>query len=104
MTIEHQLRQAAETEIVKAMGSETIIEADVLCAAEGALAALSTLLGENDWFFGYRRPAMFDASVFAYTHLLLDDGMGWEANRLGHAVQRYGNLVSHRNRIVDMYY
>lgn len=104
MTIAHQLRQAAETEITKATGSSMIIEEDMIRVAEEAIAALSTLLGSGKWFFGEDVPGLFDASVFAYTHLLLDDRLGFTENQMGKMVKRHENLVQHQNRIVEMYY
>lgn len=104
LTIGHQLRQAAETEIVKATGSHTIIETDIIRAADEALAALSALLAEQEWFFGLQKPGLFDASAFAYTHLLLDEAMHWDHNQLGEALQKHGNLVQHHHRIAEMYY
>ena len=55
-------------------------------------------------------PSLFDASVFAYTHLILDsvhDGeevMQWQVNSLKSILCRYENLVNHRKRILEMYY
>lgn len=72
--------------------------------AKDALAALSTLLGSGDYFFGAAKPALFDASVFAYTHLLLDDGLGWKTNELGNALSTFENLVEHRERILKLYF
>lgn len=80
------------------------IDADSLYAeAERALEALSTVLARNEWFFGRAAPGLFDASVFAYTHLLLDSNMGWKEDRLVKAVQKWENLVQHRERILDEY-
>jgi metaxin len=64
------------------------------------------LLGKDDWFFGARNPALFDASVFAYTHLLLDDGLGkgWVDARLRDALKERKRLVTHRDRILATYF
>lgn len=72
--------------------------------AEDAFASLSTLLGGDQWFFAQQAPGLFDAAVFAYTHLLLDDEMGWQENRLGEGLQKFENLVQHRNRIAELYH
>ena len=104
LTIAHQLREAAETEVVKSSASHTIVEADVVRAADEAFAALSTLLADHEWFFGRDQPDLFDASVFAYTHLLLDEQLGWIENGLGERLRAYPNLVHHRQRIMEMYY
>jgi len=98
----HTLRAAAEAELLK---NTSIIDTDDLYSeADKAFEALSTLLGEDSWFFGNDRPALFDASVFAYTHLLLDDGLGWEEKKLPQALKRRENLVQHRERLLVRYY
>lgn len=72
--------------------------------AEEAISALSELLGDDEWFFALANPGMLDASVFAYTHLLLDMGLGWAENRLGQSLMRYGNLARHQQRIAEVYF
>ncbi|KAK5165303.1 hypothetical protein LTR04_001427 [Oleoguttula sp. CCFEE 6159] len=106
MTIAHQLRAAAEAELLKHSPSASkIIDAEALCQeAEEAFKALSTLLGEHEWFFGVEKPGMFDAGVFAYTHLLLDETLGWRENRLGVFVGSLENLVRHREGILREYF
>ena len=104
MTTAYQLRRAAEHEIVKASASSHTSVKDILHDASEALSALSTLLGEDQWFFGSERAALFDASVFAYTHLLLEDGLEWKDNQLREQIEKYGNLVQHRRRILELYY
>ncbi|KAI9643905.1 hypothetical protein NHQ30_007256 [Ciborinia camelliae] len=103
----HQLRSAAETELRKS--AEVIDEEMIYREADRAWEALSQLLGEEKWFGG-EGPALFDASVFAYTWLLGDEGLEWgkgngkgDANgrdrRLAEGVGRWGNLVRHRERV-----
>jgi len=105
MTIAYQLRRAAETELVKASASNVLVEDDIMKDAEEAFEALASLLGEDDqWFFGQEKPGLFDASVFAYTHLLLDEAMRWQENRLGSMLEKYENLVKHQERVVEMYF
>ncbi|KAK4546887.1 hypothetical protein LTR36_001619 [Oleoguttula mirabilis] len=104
MTIAYQLRQAAETELVKSSASDRLVEDDIMRDAEGAFEALATLLGEDEWFFGQEQPGLFDASVFAYTHLLLDDGMPWQENKLAEMARRHGSLVRHQERIAMLYF
>lgn len=72
--------------------------------AQNAFAALSTLLGESEYFFGAGKPSLFDASVFSYTHLLLDEGMGWKEDRMTRGLEKYHNLVQHRERILVVYF
>lgn len=68
-----------------------------------ALSALSELLGKDEWFFGQPQPSMLDASIFAYTHLILD-GLRWCKNELAIQVLRHQNLVDHRDRITVLYF
>jgi metaxin len=99
LTIARELRLAAEQELLK---FSTVINAETLYnQAEEAFAALETLLGNDDWFFGASGPSLFDASVFAYTHLLLDDalGKGWLDTRLRDALMTRKRLIAHRDRI-----
>lgn len=72
--------------------------------AQNAFAALSTLLDEDDFFFGAGEPSLFDASVFSYTHLLLDEGMGWKEDRMIRGLKIHHNLVQHRERIFEDYF
>ena len=102
LTIAHDLRRAAEQELLK---FSAVIHAESLYKeAEDAFAALETLLGSDKWFFGASNPSLFDASVFAYTHLLLDDKMDWSETRLPDSLSRHKSLVEHRDRIVSSYY
>jgi metaxin len=79
---------------------------DLYRQAEEAFAALEMALGSDEWFFGARRPGLFDASVFAYTHLLLDEelGRGWVDTTMCDAVRARKNLVRHRERILAEYF
>jgi metaxin len=102
MALSYQLRDAATQEIVK---TTPVVKAeDILDEAVEAFKALSTLLGEETWFFESERPTLFDACVFAYTHLLLDEDMGWKLNPLGERLAGFANLVGHRERILGEYY
>ena len=79
-----------------------MIDADALYRdSDKALEALSKLLGDDEFFFGERRPGLFDASVFAYTHIFLDESLDWKQKRLQEALEQFGNLVEHRKRIVE---
>jgi metaxin len=102
--IAQQLQAAAETEVIKARQKNAVSLLDVSRDAEEAFLAFSSLLGDDSWFFGNDRPGMFDASVFAYTHLLLDENLGWVHNPAGEIVKRHENLARHRDRILDMYF
>ncbi|KAK2625611.1 hypothetical protein QTJ16_004923 [Diplocarpon rosae] len=101
-SISHQLQAAAAAELLK---HTAVIDSDDLYKeADRAFEALSILLGEDAWFFGNEKPALFDASVFAYTHLLLDDGLGWKEQKLRRALRARDNLVQHRERLCVRYY
>ncbi|KAF3912590.1 Metaxin-3 [Orbilia brochopaga] len=71
--------------------------------ADEAWAALSTLLGTDRWFFGARDAGLFDASVFAYVHLILaaesDSGSSSIVAELVAGVRRHNNLLEHEARI-----
>lgn len=63
-----------------ALGGRTALDPEKVYAdARRAMEALETLLatqnteGRRAWFFGAARPSLFDAHVFSYTHLILDD-------------------------------
>ncbi|KAL4943575.1 hypothetical protein BDV06DRAFT_189650 [Aspergillus oleicola] len=96
-----QLQQAAREELLK---SSAYIDVSALEAeAAEAFEALSTLLGDQTHFFGRPNPGLFDASVFAYTHLILDQNMGWKYNSLGQLLAQHDNLVQHRNRLLQYF-
>ncbi|PWY77505.1 mitochondrial outer membrane protein [Aspergillus heteromorphus CBS 117.55] len=100
-TLSVQLQQAARTEILK---TASYVDVGALEAeASDAFEALSTLLGDNTHFFDRPNPGLFDASVFAYTHLILDEGLGWKRNRLGQLLRRHENLVQHRERLLKFF-
>lgn len=104
LAIGHQLAKAATDELVKSSNSNTISEEGIMQSAYDAFEALSDLLDADEWFFGLQTPSIFDASVFAYTHLILDSKMHWEDNRLEALLMHYGNLVQHRYRMLEMYF
>ena len=97
-----QLRSAAQDELLKT--SALIDPGELYRRAEEAFNALATLLGDGEYFFGAGQPGLFDASLFAYTHLLLDQGLGWQATNLMDALAKHDNLVEHRNRLLKQYF
>lgn len=104
LTIARELRLAAEKELLK---FSAIVSAETLYSqAEEAFTALDSLLGDDTWFFGAERPGLFDASVFAYTHLLLDDklGKGWLDTRLRDTLMSRQRLIAHRTKILESYF
>lgn len=94
-----QLQQAARDELLKV--SQYIDANDLIAEAGNAFEALSTLLGDNEYFFGRPKPGLFDAEVFAYTHPILDDGMGWKHNAMGQLLKKHENLVQHRETLLS---
>ncbi|KAG9191045.1 hypothetical protein G6011_09133 [Alternaria panax] len=104
LAISRDLRLAAETELLKF--SSIINDETLYNQADEAFATLEALLGKDDWFFGAQRPGLFDASVFAYTHLLLDAGLGkgWVDTRLRDALMARRRLVTHRDRVLARYF
>jgi metaxin len=104
LAISHQLREAAEKELAKTSYSSTISQEDTMREAAKACSAFSELLGEDQWFFGQKQPSMFDASIFAYTHLILDEDLQWGENELGRQVSQHQNLVAHRDRIMNQFF
>ncbi|KAM5472316.1 hypothetical protein MauCBS54593_002907 [Microsporum audouinii] len=102
MALAYQLREAARSQLQRA--SPYIDADDLLAEAKSAFCALSVVLGNDDFFFGRAKPGLFDASVFAYTHLILDQTLGWQRNPLATYLSRHENLVQHRQRLLDTYF
>ena len=98
----YQLKSAARDELLKPYA--TIDAHDIYTRAGKAFESLSALLGDDDYFFGIAEPSLFDASVFAYTHLLLDERMRWKHESLGQALESNNNLVDHRNRVLERFF
>jgi metaxin len=108
-----QLRAAAEDEILASGGGYTapLIDVEGLYAdAKAALEALNALLAGRQWFFCDERggsesgPTEFDAAVFAYTDVLLNEELGWRDTRLGDLARGCDGLVKHRRRILTRYW
>ncbi|KAI0856421.1 hypothetical protein F4860DRAFT_403147 [Xylaria cubensis] len=97
--IRYQLRHAAELEILRSTSRDAIDAAALYKGAKEAFHALDAVLGDEKWFFGSEVPALFDATVFSYTHLILHDGLTWKNQRLKEILKEYPRLVNHRNRI-----
>ncbi|GME37945.1 hypothetical protein GTA08_BOTSDO03800 [Neofusicoccum parvum] len=104
--VARQLRAAARAELLK---HAAVVDAETVYAeAEDGLRALESALGADRWFFGAHRPGLFDAAVFAYTHLLLAPDLGgaggWAKSRLGDAVRARQRLVRHQERVFEAYF
>jgi metaxin len=97
-----QLRSAARDELLK---SYSLIDgSDLYEHAAHAFRSLSVFLGDDNHFFGSSSPGLFDASVFAYTHLLLDESMNWTNTVLIDLLREHENLVEHRERLLSTYF
>ncbi|KAI4262487.1 MAG: hypothetical protein L6R42_002340 [Xanthoria sp. 1 TBL-2021] len=108
LALSHSLQTAALEELTKASTSSVIDLSALYRESDNAFSALSELLGGDDWFFGEAEPGLFDAGVFAYTHLLCDENMGWKPDeeRLGNSLRegKWKNLVEHERRVFDRCY
>ena len=102
LTLSRQLRAAAESELLKQ--SAAIDVQSVYRESDKAFEALSELLGEDEYFFSTAEPGLFDASVFAYTNILLDEGPEWQDRRMREGLRKCQNLVAHRRRILKTYF
>ena len=102
LTLGHQLRAAAESELLK---QSPVIDVEMIYRESGkAFQALSALLDSRDYFFDQMKPGLFDASVFAYTHVLLGGELEWKDTRMREQLEKYHNLVEHGERIVERYF
>ena len=113
----HELRTAARVEVRKIYPGMEV--ARTYEGAAEAFAALETLLGQAEWFFGAAEPGVLDASVWAYTWLV---GGGLESSDsaeepeqrkdiersglrvLREALQRCPGLEGHRERVWRRYF
>jgi metaxin len=100
--IARQLRSAAQDELLKV--SSLIDAAELYQHADEAFQALSTQLGESTYFFDSKTPGLFDASLFAYAHLLLDSSLPWQTRYLTDILSKYPNLVRHRDHLLSEYF
>jgi metaxin len=100
MTVRYQVQRAAEAEILQSVGMVKVDPEVLYRDAEQAFDALAAALGSGDWFFGNSGPGLFDAALFAYTHLLLDESLPWADTRLGDSLRKFQNLVDHRDSIL----
>ena len=101
LALSRTLQAAALAELLT---TSPFVSPDALYAdADTAFSALSTLLGDEEWFFSAMEPGLFDASVFAYTFLLLG-GIDWQDRTLREKLSGYQNLVAHKERIQRMHF
>jgi metaxin len=98
LSLAKQLQSAAREELLKT--NTTIDPQDLYAQAEQAFQALSTLLADSQFFFGQTTPGLFDASLFAYSQIILDDNLNFGNPTLKLALQQHENLVQHRDRLI----
>lgn len=104
-TMAHQLQAAAQDQLLRTW---SFIDADeIYDQVDAAFAALSTLLGDEQFFSKSDAPDLFDASLVAYTHLILNFGdqenqnwPRWEDQTLSTILSRHEKLVTHRDRVI----
>ncbi|KAK7431681.1 hypothetical protein QQZ08_001618 [Neonectria magnoliae] len=99
--LHHTLRTAATSEILKTTRRPHITPPQLYADAAAALRSLSAVLSDDDWFFGASAPGLFDADVFAYTYLMLDDALAWRDLALGECLDGLDNLRRHRKRLYE---
>ncbi|TLD21494.1 hypothetical protein PspLS_09119 [Pyricularia sp. CBS 133598] len=102
-----QLRAAAHAELAASHNGVDCSSAETLRAdAARAFASLGAELlnssggGRSKWFAGPGGPGLLDATVFAYTHLLL--ALPWGDRSLAEALEADAPaLVDHRDRMLE---
>lgn len=100
-SLHHTLHAAATSEILKTTRCAHISPPQLYADAAAALRSLSAILADDDWFFGASGPGLFDADVFAYTYLMLDDALAWRDTALAGCLDGLHNLRRHRNRLYE---
>lgn len=93
------MQSAATQELLQARPGGVISADDIYADAESAVSALSTVLGDDEWFFGGKEAGLFDATLFGYLHLILT--LKWDEKEAGlaRAVKKHQNLVDHEERV-----
>ncbi|PWW78279.1 hypothetical protein C7212DRAFT_358275 [Tuber magnatum] len=94
-----QTKAAARQQVLQAHPGGVLDPRKIYAGAGDALEAISAILGKDTWFFGSRDPGLFDASVFAYTHPILNLRWHSEEDALFRAVMGHENLLGHERRI-----
>jgi len=99
-----QAKAGARQQLLQAHPGGVLDPREIYASAGDALKAISTILGRDTWFFGGGGPGLFDASVFAYTHLILTLRWHSKENALLRAVMGHDNLLGHEKRIRDKFF
>jgi hypothetical protein len=94
----------ARAQLEKSRPGGIISGDDIYADADAAFESLSTILGNDEWFFGAKDPGQVDAAVFGYTHLILT--IKWDPKRaqLQQSVKKHPTLIRHQERIQQRYY
>ncbi len=110
-SVEHSLTTAAHEQLVSSSRNGVPDIDDIYARAAQAFEAFYLILEgaaeAEEWLFGgdeKGRPTLLDAALFAYTHLLLDESMGWKDQRLVRFVQKCEVLRRHRERMLREFY
>ncbi|KAJ3170285.1 Metaxin-2 [Geranomyces variabilis] len=87
------------------LSRKTVLKRDeILSDAKHALAALSTLLGNQLFFFG-SKASFLDAVVFSYLHVILSQlALPGGEVPLREAVMRHDNLVQYCRRVFNTFF
>ena len=115
MSIEHTLTTAAQEQLILSTPRARIDVDDIYARAALSLDCFATALANEEAMFGEGsawvlggddrgNPTLVDAALFAYTHLLLDESMGWKDKRLVRSVERFAPLRRHHDRIMREFY
>ena len=100
--LSRQVQETARTELLR---QAPVVDVHALYReADAAFNALSELLGDHPYFFASKVGSLFDAAVFSYTNILLDDKIQWKERRMIEDLNKYKNLVRHRNMISQKYF
>ncbi|KAK5095402.1 hypothetical protein LTR70_003566 [Exophiala xenobiotica] len=104
-TLAHQLQAAAREQLLRTRSF--IDQEDIYQSADAAFSSLATVFAGQKFFNGSDAPGLFDVSLFAYTHLLLNlakrerDAPVWTNEALLEILLRHQSLVQHRQRVLD---
>ncbi|KAF8251085.1 hypothetical protein K440DRAFT_579538 [Wilcoxina mikolae CBS 423.85] len=99
LLLSSELQKSAAAELRKCRPGGVVNGDDIYADADAAFSALSTVLGDDEWFFGAEEPGLFDATVFGYTHLILTLGWHEKEAAVARGVRRHKNLVAHERRV-----
>lgn len=105
IALARQLQAAAKEQLLR---TRPFIDAsEIYEQVDAAFVALSTLLGNQDFFSDANTPGLFDASLVAYTHLILHfadakraSRVRWKDDTLSCLLSRHKSLLAHRDKVL----